>query len=159
MIKNKMIIGILIVLITGCKQKPAVQQIRTPITVDPGIEVLFKQHIDELQGKTIGLVVNHTSVDKEGVHIVDRFMEYDDITIKAIFAPEHGYRGDQQGRIADETDPVSGAMVYSLYGEIYKPTPEMLEGIDVLIFDIQSVGVKFYTYISTGSQNYWCPKT
>lgn len=140
---------VFIIFTTACKQKQTVQKIRPQVVVDPGIEVLFKQHIGELQGKTIGLVVNHTSVDKKGIHIVDRFMEYEDIAIKAIFAPEHGYRGDQQGRIVDETDPVSGATIYGLYGEVYKPTPEMLEGIDVLIFDIQSVGVKFYTYIST----------
>lgn len=138
-----------IILMSGCGQKTATQQVRSPITVDTGIEVLFKQHMDKLQGKTIGLVINHTAVDKKGVNIVDKFMEYGDITIQAIFAPEHGYRGDQMGRIEDETDPVSGAKVYSLHGELHKPTPEMLKGIDVLIFDMQSVGVKFYTYIST----------
>jgi len=145
-----------IILLSGCGQKTDTQQgqvqiteVRSPITVEAGIEVLFKQHIDELQGKTIGLVINHTSVDKNGVNIVDKFMDYEDITIQAIFAPEHGYRGVQMGRIEDEMDPVSGAKVYSLHGDLRKPLPEMLEGIDVLIFDMQSVGVKFYTYIST----------
>ncbi|RLD20107.1 MAG: DUF1343 domain-containing protein [Bacteroidetes bacterium] len=145
-----------IILLSGCGQKTDTQQeqlqttqVRSPISVDPGIDVLFQQYIDELRGKTIGLVINQTAVDKKGVNIVDRFMEYDDITIKAIFAPEHGYRGDKQGRIEDEIDPVSGATVYSLYGKLYKPLPEMLDGIDVLIFDMQSVGVKFYTYSST----------
>jgi len=137
-----------IIFMSGCGKKTATQ-VRSPITVDPGIEVLFKQHIDELQGKTVGLVINHTAADKKGVSIVDKFMEYDDITIQVIFAPEHGYRGDQGGRIVDEVDTVSGAKIYSLHGEVYKPTPEMLEGIDVLIFDMQSVGVKFYTYSST----------
>lgn len=140
---------VVIILMSGCDQKTITQQVRSPISVDPGIDVLFQQHIDELRGKTIGLVINQTAVDKKGVNIVDRFMEYDDITIKAIFAPEHGYRGDKQGRIEDEIDPVSGATVYSLYGKLYKPLPEMLDGIDVLIFDMQSVGVKFYTYSST----------
>jgi uncharacterized protein YbbC (DUF1343 family) len=149
--KNSTLIILLtaaLILVSGCGQKSATR-LRPPIAVEPGIEVLFKQHIDELRGETIGLVINHSAVDKKGVSIVDKFMAYDDITIQAIFAPEHGYRGDQMGRIENEVDPVSGARIYSLHGEIRKPTPAMLAGIDVLIFDMQSLGVKFYTYIST----------
>lgn len=121
------------------------------VNVQPGIEVLFREHVYDLYGKSVGLVVNHTAVDKEWVHLVDRLVEHEQITIRAIFAPEHGYRGEAAAgqEIKDGIDPVSGAKVYSLYGMNRMPSGEMLEGIDVLIYDIQDVGVRFYTYIST----------
>jgi len=124
--------------------------ITEPVEVLPGIEVLFNEHIDELSGKNIGVVVNHTAVDKEGTHLVDRLIDHD-VLVEAIFAPEHGYRGEAAAgeHITGGIDPVSGAVVYSLYGEALRPTTEMLEDIDILIYDIQDVGVRFYTYITT----------
>jgi len=120
------------------------------VTVMPGIENLMTNYIDELQGKSVGLVINHTAVDKDTVHVVDRLVEAG-VKINAIFGPEHGYRGDAADgqRIKDGVDPVTGANVYSLYGANRKPSPEMLEGLDVILYDIQDVGVRFYTYIST----------
>ncbi len=126
------------------------EYIRKPVEVRPGIEVLFDECLDELTGKSVGLVVNHTAVDKDGMHLVDRLLR-NDIHIGAIFAPEHGYRGDAAAgqHIENGIDPVSGAQVYSLYGEARKPSDEMMDHLDVLIYDIQDVGVRFYTYIST----------
>ncbi len=125
--------------------------VQEPVQVQVGLEVLFEKYVEELQGKTIGIVINHTAVARDSTHLVDRLLAYDDITLKAIFGPEHGYRGDAADgqQIQDGVDPVSGAKVYSLYGSNRKPSDEMMEGLDVLIYDIQDVGVRFYTYIST----------
>lgn len=120
------------------------------VTVMPGIENLFANYIYELQGKNVAVVVNHTAVDKNGVHLIDRLVDAG-IQVKAIFGPEHGYRGESADgqQIQDGVDPVSGAHVYSLYGKNRKPTDEMLQGVDAILYDIQDVGVRFYTYIST----------
>jgi len=119
--------------------------------VKSGMAVLFEEYADELRGKSVGVVVNHTSRDTSGRHLVDRILELDNVRVAAIFSPEHGYRGDvSAGReIEDDVYPVSGARVYSLYGETRKPTPEMLEEVDLLMYDIQDIGVRYYTYIST----------
>ncbi|MDX1285812.1 MAG: DUF1343 domain-containing protein, partial [Draconibacterium sp.] len=102
-----------------------------------------------LEGKRIGLVVNNTSKVKD-VHLVDYFLSKD-IKIEKIFAPEHGFRGDVSagGKIEDGVDTKTGLPVLSLYGKTRKPTPEHLHGLDIVIFDIQDVGCRFYTYIST----------
>ncbi|WP_340111311.1 exo-beta-N-acetylmuramidase NamZ family protein [Maribellus mangrovi] len=102
-----------------------------------------------LEGKTVGLVVNNTSrVNK--LHLVD-FLVKNEIDVKKIFAPEHGFRGDVSagGKVEDGVDTQTGLPVFSLYGETRKPTPEHLDGLDAMIFDIQDVGCRFYTYIST----------
>jgi uncharacterized protein YbbC (DUF1343 family) len=104
-------------------------------------------------GRRIGIIANHTSCDGNGVHIVDAFRKMDGVQVVALFSPEHGFRGlDDAGRKIDrQVDPVSGLPVYSLYGDTKKPTPEMLVGVDVLVFDIQDVGARFYTYLYTMS--------
>lgn len=119
-------------------------------TVQPGIETLFIDYLDSLHDKSVGVVVNQTSRDKNSVHLVDRLVQ-SGITVKAIFAPEHGFRGGAAAgeQIQNGVDTVSGAKVYSLYGKTRKPLPEMLNGVDILMYDIQDVGVRFYTYIST----------
>ncbi|NQV41751.1 MAG: DUF1343 domain-containing protein [Candidatus Marinimicrobia bacterium] len=121
------------------------------IVVHTGLDVLEKMGFEPLLGKKVGVVTNHTAVNKKGVHLVDLLHANSDITIKAIFAPEHGFRGKEQGgdAIPGGVDSNTGAPIYSLYGEHREPNPEMLEGIEVLIFDIQDVGTRFYTYIST----------
>ncbi|MCF7805586.1 MAG: DUF1343 domain-containing protein [Candidatus Marinimicrobia bacterium] len=126
------------------------EKLQHPTPVTTGMENLLENHLSELRGKSIGLIVNQTAVDGEGVHLVDRLMEAG-IDIQTIFAPEHGYRGEAAAgeEIQDGRDPVSGARVYSLYGEHRKPTQEMLGGLDILLYDIQDVGVRFYTYINT----------
>jgi uncharacterized protein YbbC (DUF1343 family) len=102
-----------------------------------------------LHGKNIVLVANPTSrVGK--VHLLDTLI-HSDISVKRVFAPEHGFRGEGEAgaKIQDNLDPVTGIPVVSLYGNHKKPTPEDLKGIDLVVFDIQDVGVRFYTYIST----------
>lgn len=102
-----------------------------------------------LEGKTVGVVANQTSL-REGVHLVDFLLE-NGITIKRVFAPEHGFRGkaDAGEKVEDGKDAKTGLPIISLYGKNKKPSQEMLDSLDVIVFDIQDVGVRFYTYIST----------
>lgn len=107
------------------------------------------QYVSYLKGKTIAMVVNQTSTIGS-THLVDS-LQHLGINIKAVFAPEHGFRGDADaGEKVDNTiDKRTGLPIVSLYGKHYKPYPEDLKGVDLVIFDIQDVGVRFYTYIST----------
>ncbi|WNB93034.1 DUF1343 domain-containing protein [Bacillus sp. NEB1478] len=116
-----------------------------------GLEMLLKDNLSLLEGKKVGLITNPTGVDRNLNSIVDVLYNNPDIELKALFGPEHGVRGSAQAGQYVEfyTDPKTGLPVYSLYGPTKKPTPEMLEGIDVLVFDIQDVGTRFYTYIYT----------
>lgn len=102
-----------------------------------------------LKGKRIALVVNQTS-QHNGVHLVDKLLGMD-LNVHVIFSPEHGFRGtaDAGASIANGVDEKSGISIFSLYGATKKPTTEALEGVDVIVFDIQDVGARFYTYIST----------
>ncbi len=106
-------------------------------------------YLQQLKDKKVGLVVNNTSI-AEGEHLVD-FLLKQNVEVAKIFAPEHGFRGDVSagGEVTDGLDKNTGLPVFSLYGQTKKPTPEHLDGLDVVIFDIQDVGCRFYTYIST----------
>lgn len=108
-----------------------------------------EKYLPILNEKKVGLVVNHTSL-KENLHLVDFLLE-EGIEVEKIFAPEHGFRGDASAgeTIKDGVDEQTGIQVISLYGETRKPKPEHLEGLDIVVFDIQDVGCRFYTYIST----------
>jgi uncharacterized protein YbbC (DUF1343 family) len=106
-------------------------------------------HLGLLQGRRVGLVANHTALLPDGRHLADVLASDPRIALVALFGPEHGIRGDTTGVLEDGVDARTGVHVYSLYGSTYKPTPEQLAGIDVLLFDIQDVGARFYTYIST----------
>jgi len=110
---------------------------------------LLSNHLQELEGKRIGLVMNPTAV-VDGVHMLDTLMALD-VEITALFAPEHGFRGEAGAgeKIEDGVDQQTGLPVYSLYGSSRKPTSDMLEGIDLLLFDMQDVGARFYTYHAT----------
>ncbi|WP_018623194.1 exo-beta-N-acetylmuramidase NamZ family protein [Spirosoma luteum] len=106
-------------------------------------------YLPALQGKRVGMVVNHTSRVGRS-HLVDSLLARG-ITIKTIFAPEHGFRGQATDgeKINSERDPKTGIMITSLYGKNYKPTRQQMDSLDVVVFDIQDVGVRFYTFIST----------
>lgn len=116
-----------------------------------GIEVLLEDHKELISGKNVGLITNPTGVDQELNSIVDLLDKDPEVNLTALYGPEHGVRGDAQaGEYVDYyIDEVTGLPVYSLYGKTRKPTPEMLEDVDVLIFDIQDAGARFYTYIYT----------
>jgi uncharacterized protein YbbC (DUF1343 family) len=114
-----------------------------------GLDVLVEQKFQPLQGKRIGLITNQTGVDRSGRRNVD-LMRQAGLQIAALFSPEHGIAGteDRPG-IGDSADVPTGIKIYSLYGNTTRPTPEMLRGLDALVFDIQDVGARFYTYETT----------
>ncbi len=115
-----------------------------------GLDVLAARNFEPFQGKTIGLITNHTGLDREGRRNVDRMLAAG-VKIGAILAPEHGITGSEDRENLDDTkDPATGLKVWSLYKEKdRRPSTAMLRGIDVLVFDIQDVGVRFYTYVAT----------
>jgi uncharacterized protein YbbC (DUF1343 family) len=121
------------------------------IKVKVGAELFVEKYLDLIKGKNIGIITNHSALLPDGRHIVDVLYSLPDVKIKALFGPEHGIRGDAPDglKIDHDVDPTTKIKIFSLYGKITKPTKEMLDGIDVLIFDIQDVGVRFYTFTST----------
>jgi uncharacterized protein YbbC (DUF1343 family) len=114
-----------------------------------GIDVYESSNSEEFAGKRVGLITNQTGVDSQGHRTIDVFTRSGSVKLVAIFSPEHGISGRADAPIADTTDPVTGVPIYSLYGVTRRPTDAMLAGIDVLIFDIQDAGVRFYTYVTT----------
>jgi len=115
-----------------------------------GIDVLEKEDFKRLAGRNIGLITNQTGIDRQGVSDIQRLHAAQHVNLIAIFNPEHGLFGKlDKELIENSVDPLTGIRVYSLYGATRRPTREMLNGIDTLIFDIQDIGTRFYTYIST----------
>ena len=115
-----------------------------------GIDVLVAGGFKQLEGKRVGLITNHTGRDRDGITTIDRFHQAKNLKLVALFGPEHGIRGAlDQSKINDSIDEATGVTVYSLYGERRRPTQEQLADIDVLVFDIQDIGARFYTYPST----------
>ncbi|MBE6217360.1 MAG: DUF1343 domain-containing protein [Bacteroidales bacterium] len=119
--------------------------------VKPGIEVLEDRGFEGLVGRRVGLVTNPSGVDRNLRSTVDILHEAPGVELVALYGPEHGVRGDVYagGKVTDTVDEATGLPVYSLYGETRQPTKAMLEGIDVMVYDIQDVGVRSYTFIST----------
>lgn len=114
-----------------------------------GIDVLVQEDFRRLQGRRIGLVTNHSGVDRAGRTTIDLLHQAPGVTLVALFSPEHGIRGAVEEKVADSVDEKTGLPIYSLYGQRRKPSAANLKGIDTLLFDIQDVGCRFYTYIST----------
>ena len=114
-----------------------------------GIDVLEAQKFAPLAGKRVGLITNQTGIDRQGRSTIDLLAHAPGVKLVALFSPEHGIRGDVDERVSSSTDEATGLPIYSLYGETERPTDAMLAGIDVLVFDIQDAGVRFYTYITT----------
>lgn len=121
------------------------------IKVKTGIEVLKQQNFKMLEGKRVGLITNPTGVDHQLKSTIDILAEASNVNLVALYAPEHGVRGDAHAGdfVEDVKDPKTGLPVYSLHGKTRKATPEMLKGIDVLVYDIQDIGCRSFTYIST----------
>ena len=127
---------------TACVAEPAVKT---------GIEVLRDRGFEGLQGRSVGLVTNPSGVDRHLNSTIDILFNAPGVELVALYGPEHGVRGDVYagGKVSDTIDSATGLPVYSLYGSTRKPAPEMLEGIDVMVYDIQDVGARSYTFIST----------
>lgn len=119
--------------------------------VKPGIEVLRDMDFAPLQGKRVGLITNPTGVDNSLRSTIDILHEAPGVTLTGLYAPEHGVRGDVHAgdHVDNFVDPDTGVTVYSIYGKSRKPSPEMLKDVDVLIYDIQDIGCRSFTFIST----------
>ncbi|MBI5387098.1 MAG: DUF1343 domain-containing protein [Verrucomicrobia bacterium] len=159
----------------GCKTAPKQSAAACPPAVQPGVDVLFEKRLDLLRGKRVGLITNPTGVDRNLGSIIERFRQHPDLKLVALYGPEHGVRGNAQAGeyVAFYLDPHFQLPVFSLYGQSKKPpvgmlknideymrsfdtshadkTPEksMLQAIDVMVFDLQDVGARVYTYIAT----------
>jgi len=114
-----------------------------------GIDVLAREKFERLKGRRVGLVTNHTGRDRNGQATIDLLHAAEGVKLAALFSPEHGIRGALDENVKDGTDEKTGLPVFSLYGPRRKPTPELLRGIDTVVYDIQDIGCRFYTYIST----------
>ncbi|MGA8768441.1 MAG: exo-beta-N-acetylmuramidase NamZ domain-containing protein, partial [Candidatus Acidiferrales bacterium] len=114
-----------------------------------GVDMYDFMNSEPFAGKRVGLITNQTGVDSQGYSTIHLFAGRKDVKLVAIFSPEHGISGKVDAAVADGKDATSGVPIYSLYGETRRPTDEMLKGIDVLLFDVQDAGVRFYTYITT----------
>lgn len=114
-----------------------------------GVDVLRRDGFAPLKGLRLGLITNHTGQDRERNPTIDLLHGAEGVKLKALFSPEHGIRGQLDETVADSTDDRTGLPIYSLYGQRRKPTAEQLRELDALVFDIQDIGCRFYTYIST----------
>jgi uncharacterized protein YbbC (DUF1343 family) len=118
-------------------------------SVRNGIDVAKRDGFAALKGRRVGVVTNHTGLDHDGNRLIDLLAAAPDVKLVKIFSPEHGLQGVLDEKVGNSTDTKTGLPVVSLYGDNRRPTDAMLEGIDTLVFDIQDIGARFYTYIST----------
>ena len=138
--------------LNGARGSNASVNTPTPLDADVlnGIDVLARDNFRQLAGfKRIGLVTNHTGRDRRGRQTIDVLREAANVKLAALFAPEHGIRGLLDDKVSDTKDEQTGLPIYSLYGESRRPKPEQLRELDAIVFDIQDIGARFYTYIST----------
>lgn len=135
---------ILLIVISIPKQAAAAEH-----QVLPGIDVLAGQHFALLRGKRIGLITNQTGRTAAGVSTIDVLFHAPGVQLTALFSPEHGIRGEADDKLASSVDSSTGLPIYSLYGTSCRPLPDMLRGVDMLVYDIQNIGTRFYTYIGT----------
>ena len=117
--------------------------------VQTGIDVLAAKKFTPLTGLRVGLITNHSGIDASGRRTIDLLAKARKVKLISIFSPEHGLFGNVDEKIPHTKEPVTGLPVYSLYGEVNRPTEKMLEGLDGLVFDVQDAGVRFYTYATT----------
>ena len=114
-----------------------------------GVDVLAAEECAALRGRKVGLITNHTGRTADGRRTVDVIAAASDVALTALFSPEHGWDGVLDEKVGDTIDAATGLKVFSLYGQTRKPTPAMLADVDTLVFDIQDIGCRFYTYIAT----------
>lgn len=114
-----------------------------------GIDVAARDGFVQFTGLRLGLITNHSGTDRERNPTIDLLNCAPGVDLRVLFSPEHGIRGALDQKVADSVDETTGLPIFSLYGERLAPTPEQLEGLDALVFDIQDIGCRFYTYIST----------
>ena len=114
-----------------------------------GLDCLIRDAFRPLAGAKVGLITNHTGLTLEGVSAIDAFHHAPGLDLVRLFSPEHGIRGLLDEKVSDSVDDRTGLPIVSLYGTRQRPAPEHLKGLDTLVFDIQDIGCRYYTYIST----------
>ncbi len=114
-----------------------------------GIDILERDKFKQLEGMTVGLVTNHTGRDLAGKQTIDILKEAPNVKLVSLFSPEHGIRGLADEKVGDSTDEKTGLPIYSLYGETRSPKPEQIKDLDAIVYDIQDIGARFYTYTAT----------
>jgi uncharacterized protein YbbC (DUF1343 family) len=129
--------------VAGSSQPPPRPRVKT------GLDMLVETGFRPLRGCRVGVICNHTSINSRGVHILSLFREQKEFDLVSLFAPEHGLWGNLDEKVPSGIDARTGLKFHSLYGETRRPTADALKEIDTLVFDIQDVGARFYTYIST----------
>lgn len=146
MLRKTRLLNSLIILITL-----ALPLFSTAQEVQTGIDVLQKEGFSSLKGKRVGLITNPTGIDSKFNSTVDILNKAPQVNLVALFSPEHGIRGNYSAgeNVESSIDKKTGLKVYSIYGKNRKPSPRMLEGLDAIVYDIQDIGVRSYTYIST----------
>lgn len=139
-------LSIIFFILISCSKPESINKI-----VRTGADLLVSENLDLIENKKLGIITNHTGILSNGTHLVDTLFSIKNIKISSLFGPEHGIRGDAPDglTIQDGNDSKTGLPVYSLYGKTRKPTKEMLADVDILLFDIQDIGARFYTFIST----------
>ena len=144
-------IGLLMLATCAVPQRAAARTRHSgrPGRVQTGLDVLEIQKFTPLRNKHVGLITNHTGLDSEGRSVADLIAHAPGVHLVALFSPEHGLAGRNDEKIASQKDTATGLPIFSLYGETMRPTDEMLQGIDALVFDVQDAGVRFYTYTTT----------
>jgi uncharacterized protein YbbC (DUF1343 family) len=135
----------------GASSRHATGSVAQPQAVLTGLDVLERDGFKPLKGKRVALITNQTAVNAKGEHLLDVLVraKAQGITVTKLFSPEHGLYGAVDEKVGDTVEPKTGLHVYSLYGKTRRPSDEMLRDVDVLVFDIQDVGVRYYTYEST----------
>ncbi len=136
-------------MVAGCStQRPASEEVSSP-AVQTGLEAFLASPPEIVKGKRIGLVTNQSGLTATGERNIDAIGKIQGVKITAIFSPEHGISGTMRGGVQSSVDEKTGIPITSLFGKITKPTPEMLSDVDVLVYDIQDIGVRQYTFEST----------
>ena len=135
--------------LTWPPQHPRVAVVTGGANAQNGVDVLESDAFEPLRGMRIGLITNQSGIDHAGNPTIDVLRSANGVNVVALFSPEHGIRGNVDANVADDRDPTSGLPIYSLYGDRRKPTREQLANVDALVFDVQDIGTRFYTYIAT----------
>ncbi len=132
------------------RPQPGARDTRSNVSVQNGIDVLQQDGFKQLAGRRVGLITNHTGHNRDRISTVQLLAEAPGVELVALFSPEHGFAGKlEHSRIASGRDTATGLVIHSLYGATRQPTAKMLAGMDTLVFDIQDIGTRFYTYVST----------
>jgi len=126
-----------------------VENIENPRVIIGAEQLFSTEYIKHIIGKRVGLITNHTGLLPDGTHLIDLLYDHKKVDLTLLFGPEHGLRGEEDTHVTDGVDEKTGLPIISLYGKVRKPTKEMLDKVDVLVFDIQDIGARYYTYIKT----------